>query len=771
MPIVDSHAEVAVKGTHEAFRHVVSPFHVQTDFPWNYGPASWYDNSEMVHDLELQCVYPAPRRVPHNQQVSHYYNLESLDCGGVDLPRVEWGTVGASIPIDFRCSQPLGFSEIYLPGTQNSQDDMFFEAEANVGCQGVSFLWARYAGNERYSDFPDIGAYVTFRVHVGTGVNERIYSVSHRGQGEVTVQMSDDLGVTWKELDKVATGADVWKSAWGEADPVTIPDGWDDPDNQATDLPYDYNVLEFRLLAGRLSIRVASMDRIYVYDEARIDEEGQPIWKIEKVSVKAYKFVNLALSAHPTKWSNVANYDSQEIPIGFYSENFTDPYIDSAGVVPPGWLAHLIDPTSLTGPIVYYRLELTGFVDGAYKNRSWCDYVAAVRAVNLIWLAEVLPTGGFDRNAAPEVAEVEFAFNPDTLTVNSAASMTYNNNRPLILPTTEIGFWGEWAMNYGQFGMACNMYRSVDGPVDLSARVFTGYGGVSHNTDGEAGASQTVVRAADRSIQLMSPRFALPWMDGWNVFYAQAYLSQLGHVDFDDLTYGYLVPDSPFDDWGDEDGNPAYFLPVGTAGSVLTRHSATQIWQVKQKISKSIGYVLGHDVYGHEVFRKFRLPVGVKRAFYESDVESGYINGCWSVRSWKDMSEVRSDSIIVGVDAFEPLARTIAVKTTDPDVQYNFNAFNHLGYSMPAVWVDSQFANWDFAVQASQETLAFMRLPGLGLTFTTWLNPDIAPLDVVTFYGQKFGISGIPMMVLSVKHRVTKSLGMTTISAMYVPIP
>lgn len=765
---VNALVEVLVKGTHQAFRHVTDPFYVHSDFPWQYGPSSWFVNGDTVHDYDSQCVYPAPVRVPHDQTSDGYYG--SGGCGGVDLPVIDWTSLFG--PLSYRCSQPLGFQELYQVVPQADSDGAHLEAVADVLCQGVTFLWNRFDPNASMTAYPAAGPYTTFMVSVGAGDDERIYSVIFFGEGEVVISKSDDHGVTWKDIERAAVGADVWQAAWGNPDPKFVEGAHtEDPHAPGTDLPCTYNVLEFRLIAGRLEIRIGSQDRIYKYDEARIGGDGNPIWTINKLHVNVYKFVALALSAHPTKWANACIFDSQEIPIGFVNTNVAPAYISSAGVVPPAWVAGLIPAgTFLDGPIVYYRLEITGPVAGAYQERTYSDFVAAVRSVNLIWTANVISLIGPNRPALPESVVVDYSFNPMDLTLASAAKCIFNNNRPVVLPTSEFGFYGQWLMAYGQNGCQINAKRTRDGFDDLVATIFTGYGNTAAEIDGQLGASQAVMSCGDRSIQHKSPRFALPWMDGWNSFYAQGYLSQLCHVDLSDMYFQALVPPDPFTDLGDEDGQPAYFLPVGSAGSALTRFSGVDVWEIQKKIAYSIGYVLGYDVFGHLHYQKFRVAPGIKRTFYESDPQSGGLNGCWSIRAGKTMEEVRSDAIIVGIDAFAPLYDTIAVKHTDPAVEFDINAFNHLGYSNPFVWVDSQFAQAQFADTASQQMLYFLRLPGLFVSLTTWLNPDIAPLDVITMQADKFGVSAIRLLVLSVRHTINMDLGTTTIMAKLVPV-
>lgn len=767
MPLIFDDAAALMRAPRARFRYVREPFYVHSDFPWQSGVAIWAQNVDFIADYEAQCIYPQPVAVYHDQGAGYGYS----GGGGAALG---WVNIG-DIPFSFRNNDPHGFQEFHLKQTPEDADFPLFAAETSVDTQGVTFLWSRYDQKLDDSGVPDIQKFTTFRIGVGAGVDQVLYSVRYLGQGDVSVAKSYDGGITWNPTEAVRQKAE-YGAAWGVGDPEPGASS----SEEGSDAPTEMNYLEFRLIAGRLMLWTGSGGP-YVFDEARVGQGGAPIATINYLAIRAYKFVAFSASAHPTKWKPQCIYDSPEIPIGFYSENVDDPYIDPAGPVPFGWDAYVDYPNSfLFGPICQYRLVLQGPVNGTYKGQQFSDYAAAVRCVNLFWLSREDFNPAAPLNTAPEEIVVTHAFDINSLQITSGGYCRYNNNRARFLPTGQFGTWGEWVRAYGQVAMDVLMNRTTPtgawGPAQL---VFSGYANTQGTVQAEVDGSYATLFLADRSRQLRQPRFALPWMDGWNVFYAMAYLAQLGGVSISEMKFAPWVPNIPFgpgSDLGSPDGSPAYYLPVGDAGSVVSRpQSGANLWDVMTKIAYSIGYMLFFDAEGALQFRKFIMPLGTKRSFFESDRASaifqpgGGYEGCWSMSVTKDMDEVRSTSIVIGINAFGPRYDPIVYKWTDFDAIDNPNAFNHLGYDAPAVWMDSQFADPYFAYIASGAMFYFLRTPGYAVEFETWLQPDIFPLDMIQLQSPKLGTYGVRFMVTSVRHRVNKSGGSSVITARYIP--
>lgn len=771
--LVAEFASAGMTAPQSRFPFVQKPFYTHTDFPWQNGVLVWRTNVDFISDYDGQYIYPAPLAVYHDQGGGYYYDGE--DPG----PSVGWTNVG-NLPFSFRENKPHSFTEFHLKQTAADADYGLFAAEAEVACMGVTYLWSRTDQEAKDTLDPSAKKFTTFRVGVGWGNDRVLYSVRYTGQGEVKIAKSLDQGATWIELETLRQQGE-YEAAWGlpnesGAEGSGTGSGGSGGE-EGKDAPRDMNYLEFRLIAGRMMIWTGS-NGPYVYDEHRFNADGGAIVTINSLHVRAYKFTSFACSGHPTKWKTECIYDSPEIPIGFYSESIQQPYIDPAGVVPDGWFATIYESYagSLYGPIVTYRMVVGGPIAGYYNGEPYADFCAAVRAVSLFWSPQIYFNPAAPIQTLPEAITVTHEFDMNTLQINSGGNLIFNNNRPRNLGPWGYGTFGEWLRATGQVAIDVYMTRTTpSGSIPPGVRTFAGYGNTIGEISAEYEGSYFTMHLADRKRQLMNPRFALPWLDGWNVYYAMAYLAQLGGVDISDMTFSPYVPNVPFgpgSDLGSPEG-PSYYLPVGDAGSILTRFSGQNLWEVMSKIAYAIGYMLFFDANGQLQFRKFTMPAGLKRSFYESDRASaaqpgGGLEGCWSMAVTKDMGEVRNVSITIGMEAFTKY-RPIVFKWVDGDSIYTPTAFNHLGYENAAVWMDSQFGNEAFAYFASYEMFRFLRIPGYAVTFTTWLQPDIFPLDMIGVQSPKLGTYGLRFMVTSVRHHVDKNRGESTITARYIP--
>jgi len=773
MSLVVDYASAFMTAPQSRFPFVQKPFYTHTDYPWQNGVIVWRRNEDFISDYDGQYIYPAPISVYHDQGGGYGYDGD--DPG----PSVGWVNFG-NIPFSFRTNKPHGFTEFSLTQNPSDADYGLFDARAEVACMGATFLWSRTDQEAGDTLDPSAKKFTTFRVGVGWGDDRVLYSVRYLGQGEVKIAKSYDQGYTWIELENLRQKGE-YEAAWGipnESGTAGTGSSSGTGSSGPKEAPRDMNYLEFRLIAGRMMIWTGS-NGPYVYDEHRINADGGNIITINQLVIRAYKFTSFACSGHPTKWKTQCIYDSPDIPTGFYSETLQQPYIDPAGIVPSGWYANVYElyPGSLYGPIVNFRLVVGGPINGYYNGEPYSDFCAAVRAVSLFWSPKIYFNPANPITTYPEEITVTHEFDMETLQINSGGALVFNNNRIRSLGPWGYGTFGEWLRNTGQVAMDVWMTRTTPtGSVPGAIRTFAGYANTLGEISAEYDGSYFTMHMADRKRQLQNPRFALPWLDGWNVYYAIAYLAQLGGVDISDMTFSQYVPNVPFgpgSDLGSPEGG-SYYLPVGDAGSVLTRFSGANVWEVISKIAYAIGYMVFFDANGQLQFRKFKMPNGLKRSFYESDRDSanyqsgGGLEGCWSMSVIKDMDEVRNISITIGMNAFTKY-EPIVYKWIDGDSIYTPTAFNHLGYENPAVWMDSQFGNENFAYLASYQMFRFLRTPGYKVSFTTWLQPDIFPLDMIGVQSAKLGTYGIRFMVTSVQHHVDKNRGHSTITARYIP--
>ncbi len=692
------------------------------------------------------------------------------------------------------------------PGVGASEEPSYANGEWQVAnCTSTTFTIVGLTGNgSTYSGgtgfvFPMLGA-IEFFIGVGSGSGLQQYRVLViEGHDPILYRENDSGG--WTKLRSLPWGGGQSQNKVQQDQnlqiattvPYLFPSTFSANQTESEWLPAQKQ-FEVRLLGGRLQFRMNAGDEAYYVDDLRIGDDGVVIDRLNFARIRATYVSSMVCSMHPMKFRANARYSSPEIPIGFASDNFSGVAIDYAGngQVPGAWNVLLDEAESeLRGPTVQYGLNLKSpTIEDRYKGIEYVNDAPVIRAVHLAWDPVIYPTFPQATVVSPERIVTRSIFNLDDLTVAWDGEKWFNANGDKLLPDGTLGAWGQWSQRNGQRAAEVNLARTLaSGGMSQYYRVFTGYahtnGSVLMNPTSEiAGAGSMAgthfrMGMADRRIQLLSDEFALPWMDGWNYFYAIAYLAQLAGVSLDDMAFAGLVPEVPFgpgSDLGTQDGQPAPYLPVGDGGTVQTRYTGLAPWAIMQKLAYAIGFMLYFDAFGRLDTRKFRIPTGIKRSFYESDVAStaqagGGMEGCRNVQTDKDHSVVRNQTVIAGINAFAPLYDPIVVKYSDDDSIRNPLAFNHLGYRQRFAWVDSQFADPYFADQAAQKMHAYLRTPAITVNFeTNWLQPDIFPIDVIMFQSSKTGTSWLPMLVTSVIHDVTIDTARSIISARYIPL-
>lgn len=816
--IVDATAETRFWNPRARFEYQVRPPFHGTALPWQVDPG---EVGGADSSYSLQVLFPAAVQVPHNsvlkasEDAGYDTAKTAMDAaGGTDsgLPSITWELEATGVKVrpvwggeTLRSTGIAAVAETFAAG-DSSQVDLVAKFEPTEGSPpnpnlGLEGLAAQFWISHR----PQPKKILASGSHGGTSsASTPGYIYAGIGIGRIVLIDSEETlvdTVVWR-VKSAENGEYLVEKSAPLSSPSASPSGWTEKGRirvtQATrpeSLSYNQGGAEaplsvrFWVVSGRLQVTIGSVSEVFEEDRVFVDTttaDVVPIDVIWRLYVGGERFSGLSFWAEMVRFRRSFSWDSPEQVVGFglpEASSLEWELRTAPGTAPWRFSTDPADTSKWTfsvtdvesGTRLAYKAQFEKPVvsgdGGTYKGQAWVKRPLLVRAVvtKAPGVSSRVPAA--HQTPLPAEVKVRHEFNPQTLEIRSSAVATYTANRPGRLPSGETGFFGDWTVATGQLATEVWLARTTSGGY-ATQRVFSGYGNTDTEISGAAGGVSASILCRDRSIQLSTPRFDLPWMDGWNAFFAVCFLARLGGVHSSDIGFFDLVPldpTGPESDLGDGLGGPAYYLPMGAQASFLTRSSNANLWEVMQKIAISIGYMLFFDVGGVLQFKKFTVPAGVKRTFYESDREAGGPEGAWSVRLLKSMSEVRSEVIVIGINAFSPRWDPVRTMVSEDTIVDDPTVFNHLGYRHPAVWVDSIFAETGFANRSAANLMSWYRLPGLSIEFETWLQPDIFPLDVIVFDSVRMGVTSARLMVTTVAHQVNKSFASSTIVGRLVP--
>lgn len=764
---------------------VDQPHYVGTDFPYLTGAWNQIETDpdvtpdrrcEIVVNNAAECIHLRPKLVLHNHGTNdnyphlHWYKTDATNfLGNITTLAVESPVLdvydnlkGAMIQFSSNdrntgayCIQDAqGFyiffslfnNAILHDGLKNYGVDIYIA----IGSPGTVGTVDNYVTWYRFNFGMNQDCVISY-----SASTEKLDNLRKHGWYYLT----NPLDKFWRHITSIKYGNSVWDSKVKTYDKYTNFNGT---------TVFNYKCLDVQIFGGKLIVSLDGQDSPFVIP---LSNSGAPLGNASTSSARDYTGCNyiggiyienlsdaqMMFHAHPYKFVTSGIWESADHQLGFAPLNNPSFTIDGAQAFPTNTAvsATLVDPITAK-----YQLSLTSTKTGTWMNEDYADFTPTVRAVNFSYARIARQYYGAATILQPESLNVQHNFDYNSLQIHSNASMTFNNNR---------GQFSSFFNNAGQNAVDITLQSSHIMP-GIQMQAFSGIGNRVSSMRGAHGSSMFTMEAFDRSVQLENPRWALPWMDGWNEFSVQYYLSQLGGIHPDQMGYAPYIPPDQFNvDLGDEFGNPAWYLPVGAAGTALTRFSGINLWDIKSRIAFAAGKMLYFDAYGVEQYRKFLGPATfVKRTFFEDD-SSGYPLGCHSLSIHRSLEDVRNQVTVVGIDAFGPLWNPIVSHYSDDASINDPYAFNHIGYPQPIVWADSMFANTQFAEAAAQRLIAYLRMPTLHVQFSTWLNPDIYPLDTIGVDAPRFGIAGLRFMVVSVSHHLDEgSFGSTSITARWM---
>lgn len=751
-------------------------------------------------DSLRKCVYARHLFVPHTQVWSpggcdysgpYHASATAASAGdpAVALPTLKWWNLQpisptTAAPAPTQVAQSLGYKSLRVVFPDPVGGSFVMDGCA-PRCQGFKTFLTVGQPTDGKTLAAGYSASARWRV-TGSQNPLRWYSV----------QMKPGAGILFAYNDRTLPSGDPHPDFWVPVDTIKIGEGALDiltPQPGETALP----MLDVRLLAGLMTVSIGSEDTPYPWPHGSADLSGGHDWYMDAFQVVGNNVKSLEWDFHPVKFTVNAGYVGTEINVGYVPNdndlaaavyvvhtlpNFPDhhtgqplppPVQDGGKTRLVGFLPDGCDCLGTThdvnGTLLRYQLALTSAATGAYHGAPYADFTACVQAVSLRLPGLVAPQppsrltilGQNGATPNPESLTVTHSFDLSRLCVTRSASLTFNN------------FAGAWSAGdgsgfvdqLGHFGIEINL-GMVGGPALQTE--FIGVANTQFQNNWQGGGNDKVtLLCEDLWLFLDTPSWNLPYFDGWNVYAVMAYLAGLGTLTRSQLDFAPLVPDDPYDPSPGLADADQFFLPIGPAGTPLTRFSGGQHKKdIMLKISQSLGYWMYFDANSRLHFEKFRLPGAgaFVRTFSHRDGDplTGpfALGAIWSGSYSGGLKEARNSATVIGVSAFGPLWNPIVAHSPDLASVYDDSQPNYKGFWDPIVWADNLFVDKAFAQKASDSLLAYLRLPDRQVGFSTWYQADgrgVYPGDMIAVITPRSGAALQTFFVTET--RVTISIG------------
>lgn len=767
----------------------------------------------------IGCCYPRRLFVPHDNDIANAnYTQLKRGCtpGGVN-PTVEWTILDTNaISLFTRPFNPIGFCALqalmdvnfsastdyfnaFTPiGTKEGTAYLGAQAPLPTGCQGFTATLMQWCKNPVDTGTNDPSNVVVSRIRWRTTDDAgtyRWFSMRIDQSGRLAIAYADASSpdnATWTVIADVRMGGGRERQSPGNRLSVGVQENYDATlgslimDDGARRNPLVFEVL---IMGGQMMLFLDGNDMPWVWPSFA-SSGGNTMGYADQVEIQSNCFCVLEWSVHPTKFLAAAQIAGVPVNLGFVPTAGqiaqTELVLHTAPatpLAPLGWTPAggsaptlAIDAVRTVGTELAYNMTWALAPAGSWKGQSYVSSVAAVRAVTGLLPGMAYVSAGFPQDYEPEAIDVTHHFNFESLSIASQASLRFNNFNGQFSSASGIS----WVDNNGHVGVTIDMGISQQGTVATGPfRQFTGIANTAFRDEmGAGGQSHVVVECRDCWITADVPVWNLPWMDGWNIYYAIYYLAQQAGVTPDRMGFwldGY-VPTDPYG-VGSSDTNP-YFLPLGPAGTPLTRFTGGQnIHDVMSKLANSIGYMLFFDVYAVLQFKKFSFynypgapyPISGKTfTAYASDIFSNPIvnQQCTDIMEGSysgGLTEVRNAVTTIGVNTVGPYWDAVVGHAVDTSSWYNGatnvgGINNFKGFIDPLVWADNIFADRAYAQFAASQLLAFLRLPRREVHLSTWIQPDapVYPLDVIFVSNPRSGASTWPFLVLTTSYHIAK---------------
>lgn len=618
-------------------------------------------------------------------------------------------------------------------------------------------------------------------IRLDATVGTDVYRIELVGANPPRVLISGDSGLSWREIKGELLPGGALAAIAGDIGQGPAGGG-----------------LEMRLtvLNGRLSLTVGGGQAPFV---TPLRAGAGASARITRITLTVDQWTQVGGGAHPLMFVAQPTFTSQLHQLGFVPHESTPPFYlvhtsggakktDSAAGLPLSEPARssvrvTTVPETMGTAAAQYQLMLNnplpvvgGEEADAYDTFGGVPYSCATVALGQV----TVKVRGFEAAATPAWTNIplglggahpvmavqeDVSFNPGALTIGHSALITLQNFRGIAHLGAQTGIAGIGNVAVA-FRLGYHHQPDPDPGFPGYAR-FLGFCQDYEYQRGVGGAATLVLSCVDEQQKLADSLIAAPpIMDGWNHYYAVSFLLQQASIPVRRMAFSAFVPEDPYADspGGAPDGD--YHLPLGDGGRPWTPINRTlSVLELLDTIRKLTGYLLFIDEHGRFRYEPWipASPAAPKRIFTEvappggADA-SGGLTEMWNLRSSLSTRDVRNQLVLVGIDAYGDNWVPIVTKREDaasisspPGSQPK----NYVGYRKSMVFMDSRFARADFASSSATRLFRWLRQPSAVVSFTTWMQPDLYPMDVIYVNDAKSGIQNIPYYVLNMSNTLS----------------
>lgn len=700
------------------------------------------DQQNFVADQAAGCGYAQPVWVPHDQRLSAGTVKDNDAYISTDQPDWIWDNAGTSwhATVKAQCfkAKAWGYQTLDFtwpstsspaPATVTLQKVMATEATRQQG-------FIAWVSRVVYNSVPS-GVEAIWEVQ--WLIDTTLYSVRVSNVKGVKLRYSTDAGVTWHDIlsnfKHTLTDQQVLGNAPASEGQNRIP-------------------IKVLLLNDVLQVSVGG-GAVPVALPLTLTT---PL--ITKVIATATCFTQFNCEIHPIYFSAQGTMRSNFLTLGFPPNAGTPPSYYVAGSTTVTKLASggswaVTFPASRTIKVTrtglvtdqdqQYDLEINGPTDGTYRGINYTFKTAVVTRVSVhvdgLWA--VASSGPV--NVVPKEVREHISLDLQNYTIRQRVTFTLDN------------IYGQWA---GQAGnIACQLKLGLASPAVGMFTRFTGMCG-TYRFNRPATNQATITFEAQDLMSVLAEQeiWAPPLMDGWNHYYAMAFLAQYAGFTLSQMAFNYLVPSDPYSSTSYD--TAPYFLPFGDGMRPWTpRSRESTVLQLMNYVRKPTGFMLYVDAQGYLRYEKWVPPsvAAIKKVFTEGPSGSGGSNlsEYFDFNLSSSVEQVRNQIVLVGIDPYDPRWSVRVLKKEDTASIYaaaGFEPKNYIGYKKPFVWTDSRFANAAFQVEAANRLYEMLRIPGLDARITSWLQPHLFPMDVVYCEESRSGSTGVPFYLTEIEN-------------------